>query len=81
MDIVFQGLVDQINEQIRKLEIARNALTSSEPMGNRTKLHTVQASGSIIEPRRVMSAEARKRIGLATKKRWAAKRKADAVAK
>ena len=44
--------------------------------GNRKRAPTAASSESIVRKRKPMSAAARKRIGAATRKRWAAHRKA-----
>lgn len=62
-----EGHKEELQEELRKVELALNAL------GTRTGPSRSARKAS--RPRRVMSAEARQRIGRATRRRWALKRK------
>ncbi len=80
MDAIVNSIVAELDGHIQTLQAAKAAILGStnghKPV--RSSVHTVQ---SVKEPkRRKMSAAARKRIGDATKKRWAAKKKADKAA-
>jgi hypothetical protein len=65
-----EGHKEELQEELRKIELALNALLPGR--SNRTGRRSARkASGK----RRVLSAEARQRIGRATRRRWALARK------
>lgn len=68
------NLLSSIDAEIARLQQARALLAGTGTRGGRV----VNSSKTTSKPRRkrVMSAEARKRIGEAQRKRWAAQKKA-----
>jgi hypothetical protein len=71
------GIVAALDEQIDRLQQARNLLAGQRAGNGRIKTRGGRETGNgPVTRNRVMSPEARKRIGDAQKKRWAAQRKA-----
>jgi len=69
-------IIAAIDEELSKLQRVRELLNSS----NGYKALAAKAGVAPAAKKRVMSAEARNRIALAQKKRWAKQRKAAAAA-
>jgi hypothetical protein len=77
MDAIVNSIVAELDEHIQTLQAAKAAILGASRNGKHS-VHSVQ-SDKTERKRRKMSAAATKRIGDATRKRWAAKRKADRV--
>lgn len=73
-----ENLLSTIDAEIARLQQARALLagTSSKGNGKRGKSTTTATAAPKKRARRTMSAEARKRIAEAQRKRWAAQKKA-----
>jgi hypothetical protein len=74
-----ESIISAIDAEIMKLEQVRSLLTND---GKRNTISTKRAFEKVIDTqpnKRTMSPEARQRIGDALRKRWAAKKKANAV--
>jgi hypothetical protein len=68
-----EGHKEDLQEELGKIDLALNALTGAATRNHRTVRG--QALKASSRPRRVLSAEARQRIGRATRRRWAMVRK------
>jgi hypothetical protein len=77
--MAIESIIFAINAEIVMLEQARSLLTNDGKL-NPVPAKKASAKVSATQPKkRTMSLEARKRIGDALRKRWAAKKKANAV--
>jgi hypothetical protein len=77
--MAIESIISAIDAEIAKLEQVRSLLTID---GKRNPVATPKAAAkvSVVQPKkRVMSPEARKRIGDALRKRWAGTKKINAV--
>ena len=68
------GVLELIDAQIERLTQARKILSGSDGLGPRRETSNIRSFGS--RKRRHMSAEARRRISEAQKKRWSAVKRA-----
>jgi hypothetical protein len=75
-----QNIIQMLDEEIAKLEQARALLKPNSNVDAATKKTAVRRRVSKTPKKSVMSAEARKRIGDAQRKRWAKAKKAKKAA-
>ena len=74
MDV--SALLVEIDSELNRLQQARAALVALGAPAKRSPGRAKGALAKIVTKKRVMSAEAKARIGAAQKKRWAAAKKA-----